>query len=226
MRAYLSQNADKRIIDALKQEGFETYLLPPFSALSYPVDTHADMLLLAVGDTVFLHKDYEIDLDGFANIIKIDEPISNKYPNDILLNITIIGNNAFCNTKYASKIVLKYLDEIGFSIHYVAQGYSHCSTCIVSENAIISADTGIVEKAQKVGIDTLKIGEGSIFLPPYNFGFIGGSCGSYSDKIYFCGSLKHHPDGEKIRDFCKKHEKTVVELIDSPLVDVGGILFI
>ena len=226
MRAYLSQNADKRIIDALKQEGFEVKLLAPFSALESPVDTHADMLLLAVGNAVFVHQDYKIDLDGFEKIIKIDDPMSNKYPNDVLLNIAILGKNAFCNTKFASKTVLKYLEENNFSIHHISQGYAHCSTCIVSDNAIISADKGIVEAAKIVGIDALLISSGHISLHPYEYGFIGGSCGSNGDKIYFCGSLKHHPDGEKIRQFCEKHGKSAIELSNHPLVDIGGIMFI
>lgn len=226
MRTYLSQNADKRIIDALEREGHNIVPLAPFSALSHPVDTHADMLLLSIGDTVFVHKDYEINLGGFKSIIKVDEPISNKYPNDILLNIAIVGKNAFCNTKYASKMVLKHLESNGYDIHHVAQGYAHCSTCIVSDNAIISADLGIVQEAQKVGMDALLISNGYISLPPYDYGFIGGSCGAFEDKIFFCGSLKYHPDGEKIRLFCEKHNKTVVELFDAPLVDIGGMLFI
>lgn len=225
MLAYLSQNADKRIFEALEQEGFKTIPLAPFEVLSNPVDTHADMLLLNAGDVVFVHKDYKIDLSSFENVIEIDEPMGAKYPNDVLLNIAVVGKNVFANTKYASKTVLQHLENKGFAIHHVAQGYAHCATCIVSENAIISADPSIIEVAQKVGIDTLRIDEGHIALPPYNHGFIGGSCGSYADKIYFCGSLDYHPNGNKIRDFCKAHHKTVVELIDAPLMDIGGILF-
>jgi ferredoxin len=225
MRAYISKNADKKIIDALEQGGIEIKSLAPFSALSYPVDTHSDMLLLMINDTVFVHKDYKIDLTDFKNIIKIDEPISNKYPNDVLLNIAVVGKNAFCNTKHASKTVLKYLEENNYAIHHVAQGYAHCSTCIVSESALISADLGIVQEAQKAGIDALLISNGHISLPPYNYGFIGGSCGSCGDKIYFCGSLEFHPDGNKIRQFCEKHGKNAVELLDAPLIDIGGILF-
>ena len=226
MRAYLSQNADKRIIDALKQEGIEVNLLAPFSALENPVDTHADMILLAIDNTIFVHKDYETLLDGFEKIIKIDEPMSNKYPNDVLLNIAIVGKKAFCNTKFASKTALAYLEENNFAIHHIAQGYAHCSTCIISENALISADKGIVEVAKRVGIDALLISSGHITLPPYDYGFIGGSCGSNGNKIYFCGSLKYHPDGENIRDFCQKHNKIVVELCDSPLADIGGIIIL
>ena len=226
MLSYLSQNADKRIFNALWQEGFETVSLPPFSALSHPVDTHADMLLFSLGDTIFVHRDYPIEIKGFDKVVKIDEPVSDKYPNDVLLNIALLGKNAFANTKYASKTVLKHLEEKGFSINHISQGYAHCSTCIVSENALITADLGIAEAAQKVGVDVLKIGEGNINLPPYNHGFIGGSCGSCGDKIYFCGSLNYHPDGEKIRRFCAFYGKTAIDLFDAPLVDVGGILFV
>jgi ferredoxin len=100
------------------------------------------MLLLSVGNTLFVHRDYDISFKGFANVIKIDEPISNKYPNDILLNVAIVGKNVFANTKYASKTILKYLEQNGYSIHHVSQGYAHCSTCIVNDNAIITADKG------------------------------------------------------------------------------------
>ena len=225
MLAYLSQNADKRIFDALKQEGFETIPLVPFGVLSSPVDTHADMLLLSVGDVIFVHKDYKIDLSALENVIQIDEPMGAKYPSDILLNIAIVGKHVFANTKYASKTVLEYLSQNGFSIHHVSQGYAHCSTCIVSENAIISADVRIIEAAQKVGVDALKIDEGHISLPPYNHGFIGGACGAYGDKIYFCGSLNTHPNGNEIRNFCLKHGKNAISLADMPLNDIGGILF-
>ena len=225
MTAYISEKADKRIIESLEQEGFNIVPLAPFSALQNPVDTHADMLLLAVGDVVFAPKGYEIE-SNLPKVIAIDEPMGEKYPNDVALNIAIVGKNAFCNTKFASKTVQKYLAENGFSIHHVAQGYAHCSTCIVSENALITADLGIFKAAQDVGIDALLISKGHISLPPYDYGFIGGASGSCGDKIYFCGSLNHHPDGKEIRQFCEKHQKQVVELLDEPLFDVGGILFI
>ena len=98
MIAYLSEKADNRIIDSLIERGFEVKLLSPFNALSEPVSSHADMLLLTVGGTLFIHKDYDLEIKDFDKIININEPISEKYPNDILLNIAIVGKNAFANT--------------------------------------------------------------------------------------------------------------------------------
>lgn len=226
MFAYLSEKADNEIINSLNKNGFDVILLPTFNALSNPVSTHADMLLLAVGNTLFIHKDYDISIKGFENVIKIDEPISCQYPNDVLLNIAVVGKNVFANTKYVSKTILSFLRENGYTIHHVQQGYAHCSTCIVDDNAIITADKSIAHTAQSIGIDALLIEEGYISLPPYQYGFIGGSCGSHKDVIYFCGSLEHHPNGEKIRNFIEAHEKNVFELAKSTLSDIGGILFI
>lgn len=225
MIAYLNSKADKRIINSLIERGFEVELLPPFNALSEPVSSHADMLLLAVGDTLFIHKDYNLEIKGFDKIIKIDEPISAKYPNDILLNIAIVGKNVFANTNHASKTVLNHLKGNGYSIHCVSQGYTHCSICTVNENAIITADKGIAMTAQSVGVDVLLISEGNISLPPYNHGFIGGACGACDDTLYFCGSLSCHPDGEIIKNFIQSHKKSVIELGSLPLCDIGGVLF-
>lgn len=223
MRAYLSQNTDNRIIDALRQNGFEVKLLSSFSALAEPVSTHADMLLFAVGDKIFKHADYEAE--GIESTVDINEAIGTRYPSDVLLNIALVGKDAFCNTKHASRTVLEYLENNGYFIHHVSQGYAHCSTCIVSDSAIITADSSIANAGIKAGIDTLKISEGHISLPPYDYGFIGGASGATADAVCFCGSLSCHPDGERIREFCEKHGKKTIELVDAPLSDVGGILF-
>lgn len=221
MLAYISQNADSKITEALKQDNFEVRLLAPFSALESPTDTHADMLLLDVNCKIFKHEDYLID----GEFESISEPMGAKYPHDVLLNIAVVGSHAFCNVKHASKTVLKYLEDNGYTVHRVAQGYAHCSTCIVSDKAIITADEGIYTAACEIGIDALLIGAGSISLPPYGYGFIGGASGVTDDAVYFCGSLEYHPDGERIRAFIEKYGKRVVELCDAPLADVGGILF-
>ena len=226
MIAYISQNADNRIIESLRREGFEVHLLAPFDALTAPTNTHADMLLLSVGDTVFVHKDYPVELSDVKNVVKIDEPIGSKYPSDVRLNIAIVGKNAICNTKYASRTILNHLKNQGYEIAHVPQGYAHCSTCIVSTNALITADESIFEAAKMLGIDALKIVSGHISLPPYDYGFIGGASGTDENKVYFCGSLSHHPDGEKIREFIKKHGKDVCELTPLPLEDIGGMLLI
>ena len=225
MLAYLNQNADKKIFDSLERAGVDAFPLAPFSALSDPVSAHADMLICAVGDKLFIPSGYHLE-SKCRQIIETDDGLGKKYPNDISLNIAIVGNNAFCNTKYASKTVIGYLEKEGYAIHHVNQGYAHCSTCIVDNGAIITADEGIYRTARENGLDALLIFEGHISLPPYSHGFIGGAMGSTDDAVYFCGSLKYHPSGKEIRSFIEERGKAVIELCESPLMDIGGILFV
>lgn len=225
MKAYLNQDADKRIFDVLCAMGFEVIPLAPFGALASPVSSHADMLLCSVDDKIFIPQNYEIKING-KKIIEIDEKLGKIYPDDVALNIAIVGKNVFCNTKYASKMVLGHLEKEGHAIHHVNQGYAHCSTCIVDDNAIITADEGIFRLARENGVEALLISKGHISLPPYSHGFIGGATGTTDNAVYFCGSLSFHPDGEKMRTFINSRGKEVIELSNSPLSDIGGILFI
>lgn len=231
MHAFISSEASYDIMLSLKKEGFEVIPLPPFSKLSHPVSTHTDMILFSCGDTVFLPQDYPFpDIDAlkasFENIVYINDCFSHEYPHDVLLNIALVGNDAFANERYASKQVLEYLKRQGKMIHNVAQGYAHCSACILSDDALITSDKGIAASARKAGKDVLLIPEGNISLSPYNYGFIGGACGCTDKNVYFCGSYELHPQKEVIGDFCKKHGKIPVSLCKSPLSDVGGILFV
>ena len=225
MLAFIGVNTNNRIISALEGIGVGVRLLGPHPSLNCPVDTHADMLMLIVGKTIFIHNGYQIPEVCENVIISIPELLGAKYPSDILLNIAIVGKHAFANLKHASKTALNYLKANGYQLHHVSQGYAHCSTCIVSDNAIITSDEGIEEVAKELGIDVLLIESGHISLPPYDYGFIGGASGSTDDTVYFCGSLDYHPSGSSIREFISNHGKSIVELADMPLIDVGGIIF-
>lgn len=229
MTAYLSCLAPQDIITSLALRGMRTVALPAFSALSCPVSSHADMLLLDAGDCLFTYEGYTFaEKDAlfgkFSKTVRLPDPTSSEYPHDVSLNIAVVGNNVFANTKSASLVALEHLTSLGKTIIHVNQGYAHCSVCVVNDNALITADRGIADAAQKNGLDVLLIESGHVTLPPYSYGFIGGASGSDEENVYFCGSLSYHPNGEEIKKFCISHGKTPVELSDSPLCDVGGIL--
>lgn len=226
MIAYVNGRAKSEILKSLEAHGFEVCPLSPHPALEEPTSAHADMLLLAVDGTLLVPRGYEIEPYGFDKILQIPEPLGAKYPHDVLLNIAVVGDVVIANTKTASKFALDYLASLGKRIRHVNQGYAHCSTCIVGDNAIITADEGIAKVAAEEGIDVLLISKGNIELPPYGTGFVGGASGATKDTVCFCGSLSYYPDGEKIRSFCRTHGKNTVELYNSPLADVGGILFV
>ena len=222
-------------LSSLHKLGFDTILMPPADHLQSGVSSHTDMLIFIGFGRLFCHQSYYsahkniIDLISSASghmLALSDEPTGEKYPQDVLFNACIIGKTLICNKKTVSKLILSAAQENGYHIISVSQGYTKCATCNVSDNAIITADKAIARACSSNGIDVLLINEGHVSLPPYEFGFIGGASGRFCDNIYFCGSLNSHPDGEKIKDFCKKHNKTAVSLTDGELQDVGSLFFI
>lgn len=219
----------------LESLGFKAILMPAAPYLQPGVASHTDMLLFIGFDRIFCHRRYyEDNLELLEKISRItgyeltvsDELTGEKYPHDVLFNACLLGKRLICNEKTVSKLILDAAKAQNYEIVNVSQGYTKCSVCPVSDNAIITSDKTISKTCADAGIDVLTVSEGHISLPPYNYGFIGGTSGIFRDKVYFCGSLDHHPDGESMNNFCKKHRKTAISLSSDSLKDVGSLLFI
>ena len=224
----------KKCADTLCKMGFELILLPPFSALPAPVSAHPDMLLFVAHRDIICHMDYleansdifeKISAEGY-DIIPTDEEISNKYPSDILFNALHISDTVYCKRDFISRFIKDFAARKNFNVRDVKQGYSKCSVCVVSEGAAITSDPSLHRAMSASGLDVLLISSGNITLSGYDTGFIGGCSGQNGDGVYFSGNILLHPDGEKIIDFCAKHEKRTISLSDEPLVDIGSLFFI
>ena len=235
MIALTDCRANASSVETLKNMGFEVVLMPPSPSLQAGVASHTDMLIFIGFGRLFCHESYYNEnknlIDSIAakaelSISLTDEVWSADYPHDVLFNACQIGNKLICNEKTVSKKLLDLASQESCQIVKVAQGYTKCSLCKVSECAIITSDKAIARACDGAQIDVLLISEGHVSLPPYNFGFIGGASGQCSDNVYFCGSLDTHPDSEIIKEFCKKHKKNVISLSECELQDVGSIFFI
>ena len=217
----------------LSSLGFTLVHLPAFSTLSAPVASHPDMLLFRMKNKLFCHKDYAPIADRqiqtiLSNtdleLVLTDDPVSDAYPHDVSLNLVFTGNFLMGKSNTVAKKVKEYAKENGISLISVKQGYTKCS-CVVLENGVITADTGIATAAQKIGLDCLLISHGNVTLPEYDYGFIGGASGVYQNTVFFCGNIKAHPDGERIVNFCHLHGYEVHSLSDKPLFDSGTLMF-
>ncbi|MBQ1956316.1 MAG: hypothetical protein II365_00935 [Clostridia bacterium] len=220
----------------LESLGIEVILLPPFSLLAEQVASHPDMLLFPFGDKIICHSKYyneaRSEIDKIAKdkeLILSDEYVSPVYPHDVLFNAAVLGDRyLICNKKRVSSKILDAASEYDLSVIHVNQGYSKCSSCIVSDNALITSDKTIFDSAKKLGADTLFVENKNISLPGYDCGFIGGCSGlcEYTNEIFFCGDVGSHPNGDEIISFCKNHGKTPVMLTQERLFDIGSIFFI
>ena len=198
------------------------------------ISTHPDMQICHVGKSCFFtmndteeyYKEKIEELTGrtlcelFNNVYtyKIYEP-QVSYPRDCKLNSVV--TNRWVITHKDNDLY----DHLDISLIKSNQGYAKCSTCVVSDEAIITADLGIAKSAVNFGLDVCIVTNNSIRLQGYSNGFIGGTCGKISkDTIAFFGNVKTHPDSDKIISFCKNHGVECISLSNSTLCDYGSLI--
>lgn len=235
MIAVIDCRMPKEARDSLTRLGFSVIPLPPFSALSAPVASHPDMLLFPLGNRIFVHKAYYQEtrqaIERIANesekeLFLVDVPVSSDYPYDIALNLFTVGKILFGRTDHIPNEIAEYANEMSYQLIHTRQGYAKCATVTLGERGIISADPSILQSAQKAGIDALKISQGNVLLPGYEYGFLGGASGHWDHGIFFCGDISAHPDFININRFCHNRGFHVTSLSRTPLLDVGTILFL
>ena len=227
----------KNFSDALASLGVSLIFTTPCQNVDSKISTHPDMQLCHLGLNRFIAfedvADYyqqllvdfidDIYCDFFnkqLEILKYPNKQGNLlYPEDCKLNsvvtsewvISHINNNIF--------------DNMDLKAIKVRQGYAKCSTCVVSDYAIITADRSIEKNATTNGLDVCLVTNDTIMLDGYSNGFIGGCCGKISKyKIVFFGDINTHPDSKRIISFCEKYNVECISLGIGNLQDYGSLL--
>jgi hypothetical protein len=146
----------------------------------------------------------------------------------VALNQAVVDKNILGYANSCAKSILKYASENGYNYQSIKQGYAKCSTLILGNKAIISADASIILMADKLNISRLKITNGinEIKLDGYDYGFIGGASAVYENKVFFFGNLSLHSQGKEISDFCKKNGFLPISIGTKKLCDVGGAIIL
>ncbi len=225
MKIIVNSMTKPEIIKALKIHGFDVYKAPINPNLPEPVNTHPDMQIsffdgIAVCDPELKEYYDGIFKNSLVNVFSGNTKTQGNYPWDIAYNIKVVGNNVFHNFRYTDGVVTEKLK--GRNFVNVSQGYSGCSISAVGQNAIITADKAICDRAQENGLDALLISNKNIVLEPYEYGFIGGASFFCDNTVYFFGDISTHPDYSNIHSFCKVRGTKIVSLCDGELFDYGS----
>lgn len=213
----------------LNKLGVSTITTQPSLCLPFYERYHPDMQFsyYKKGNAV-INQNTPILADKLAGIgVKLNYTYSSnlrEYPYTIYYNHIVMDDFLICNVKYTDKYVYNYCCLNDFKIINAKQGYTKCSTAIVSNNAIITADTGIYNSCKNY-LDVLKIDSGFISLYGYDYGFIGGCCGKLDkDILAFTGKVSDHKNYNDIKAFLNNHSINILELSNKPLVDIGSII--
>lgn len=218
------------VINELNKLGVSTVITSPSIDLPYYERYHPDMQCSYYKKgTLAIPKNKPHFANDIArcgiHIEQTNTELIPNYPYNISFNHLIIGNKIICNKKYTNREIISYCKENKFRIINVKQGYTKCSTAVVTENAIITSDTTIYNNCIKNNIDALKIDSGYISLYGYDYGFIGGCCGKLSsDILAFTGKISEHKNFENIKSFLRNYGVYILELSNKPLLDIGSII--
>ncbi len=218
---------EPEIIAGLNDIGINTVHTKSVEELILYEQYHADMQLLAINDNAFIcgNSLYLVNIVNEHEMKpEICELLEGKYPDNIRLNAALVGNKLICKESSLSQKVKEYCKSEGIEIINVNQGYAKCSTLVINDNAIITADKSILKKAVENGIKALLIRPGFIELNGADYGFIGGCSGVIGDTVVFFGDINTHPDSKIILDFIQKQRFNAVSLLNGPLKDIGGFV--
>ena len=231
---------NKRISDknktALLKRGFFFIDMPPAERISEPLSSHPDMLVAKLGDNIITTADYIeraphvfSDIREYAPHVRIhvsDEKYDEKYPRDAILNVLTLGKRVFLKKDSVSRTVLRLAEELGFEIINTRQGYPACVALALTDNDVITADTGLAITLREWGVSVKLIENGDIALPPYEYGFIGGAAGVCDGTVYFLGNVDSHKNSKQILAKIDSCGAQAVSLSDDALTDLGKIIFL
>ena len=200
--------------EELNKFGYEIIPTKKINTFLEPEQYHADMQILCIKNKV-------ITLDDC-----IKKPGKN-YPENILLNCLYHNNKLYGKLLATDSLVREYCRENNIETVNVNQGYTRCSTLVVNDKAVITADKSIEKGMKNNGVEVLLISAGNIVLEGFDYGFIGGASFSDNNTIYFFGDITKHPDYNKIKEFTSKHN-SIIEILckTQPLTDIGGAVLI
>lgn len=227
--AFVDSRISQEEIYALSKLDFNLILCPQLKNLYEAISGHPDIQVNIVDNSsIIVHKDFPLDLikkisNYEIKVYKSLDSLDSKYPKDILLNAVTLKDYFIHNLKFTDKNLLNLVKD-RILIH-TNQGYTKCSTAIVSNKAIITSDISIKKSLMYTNIDVLFLPPGHIVLPGLDYGFIGGTCGLIDEgTIGFFGDLENYKYGKEILNFLIIHDVKPIYFKKGPLIDRGSLL--
>lgn len=217
------------IAKALIPFGIRTLSCPNNSFVDKRLRSHIDLSVFHIGENRFVLSSAAAD-SNFANELKrmgacisvSNSEFSSEYPNDAFLCALSNGVKVFHNAKFCDSHIKEAFPT---RLIHVNQGYAKCAVCLVTENAAITADSGLCATMKHEGIDVLKIENYGIELSGFDEGFIGGASFKIApDKLAFTGALNNHPNKTEIEEFLKLHGISPIYLTEKPIFDIGSVI--
>ncbi|MBE0662353.1 MAG: hypothetical protein IH597_07785 [Bacteroidales bacterium] len=199
------------------------------SGITYPaISGHPDIFFCQTPAGLIvapnLPEEYFSLPDQYKIIYKKGEKAVGKtYPHTAPYNAVVTSEYIIHNLKYTDPILLEACE--GLTPIHVNQAYTRCNLLALNENLFITSDKGICNSLLDHGLNCHYFPPDEIRLEGFPNGFLGGACGIWDQKLFICGSLRHHSWGNEFRKIVEAEGFEIIELVDGTLTDVGSIFF-
>ena len=231
MAVIIDKNSPANIIEKIESLGVKCYFSTSIENLYFPVNTHPDMQIHFVSDSVAIaapcvFEYYKKTLPTHIKLIKGSTDVEGTYPFDVAYNVASLGKRIIGNLSYTDAVLKNFYEDLKYEFLDVKQGYTKCNLCIVDENSVITEDDGLSKTLISKGFDVLKIPAGEISLPGFPYGFIGGASGFIMPNVLgFCGNIDSLSYADSIKSFLKEKGIEFVSLSRDNLIDLGSIVY-
>lgn len=225
MTLIIGERYRPKLKKSLENQGISVLWLPDNPDIDPRLAGHADLsVFMPSPGTLVAAKGICSDMVNFLTNrgyrVICSREQGKAYPIDAGLCLCATGRYTIYNPKTVDAAALSLIAGVPVAVN---QGYTKCSVCVVSDDAIITADSAIASRAADAGMDVCKIQPGYVLLEGFDYGFIGGASFLLDEKhLAFTGTLEQHPDKERIFAFLKKHGVQPVFLTNEPVFDIGG----
>ncbi len=219
---------NKIITDKLKEYGYTCIATEKSANVSDPISQHADVLYLKTGNKEIYVSDCQKNniqlLKKFGYSVR-EVSLSPGYKTESKLNMVVTDRTIICNPDTCIEFDSFVTDK---EVIQVKQGYTKCSTIVLSDNDFITEDDGICNVLKSAGKNCLLIEKGFVKLDGYDYGFIGGASVFIKNEntILFFGEIVQHKDYIKIKNFCDSLWINIDYINNMKLSDIGGCVII
>ena len=128
---------------------------------------HADLQCLILHHTAFVLSRCKRLINALSadyQVIPCGERFSGQYPDNTCLSAVPCGDKLIGRIASLDEKIKEYCRNNGLELINVNQGYAKCSCVPIADNAVITADKGIINTLRNTNIDVLPIGKGSVRL--------------------------------------------------------------
>lgn len=211
--------------EGLSSYGYNIIATDNINVFHAPEQKHADMQILRINNDFFLLKEclhLKEKLHGL-NYYICSNAVGKNYPENILLNFLFINDILYGKLSSIPQELDDYCEKNNIKRVNINQGYARCSSLVLNNSAVITADVTIEKALKKDGVEVLRISQGDILLEGFNYGFIGGASTVIDNNVIFFGNVEKHKNYSEIEKFILDRKMKIKILCKNmPFTDIGG----